>query len=82
MTEILNKSLCTVSGKDIKMPFFIKGMRLVRSVLAYWLLFPIFTLFVRPLWKGIGFILSHFTARVAWFGMALIELPRKKPGEQ
>lgn len=41
-TEILNKSLCKVSGKDIKMPCFIKGMRLVRSVLGLLVALPDF----------------------------------------
>ena len=42
MTDILNKSLRTVSGKAVKMPFFIKGMRPVRSVSGFFVALPDF----------------------------------------
>jgi len=42
MKKVLNKSLCSVSGRDIKMPFFIKGMRPVRSVSGLFIALPDF----------------------------------------
>lgn len=77
MTEIFNKSF----SRDFKIPFFLLGIGAVRHVPgSLRALFPVFTRFVRPLWKGIGFALPNLTTRVVWFRMAFIELPWKQPG--